>query len=135
MFDIYIKNKEIKIIDDEKIVLIIGTGGKYEWEILTNDMKKFNVKKKSSKIIKKLTKKKYFLKVHDNVWVNTRFFKEKNTFALDNIREHISKKNSIKSNTCCYTAKCPSHNNYECKWKQHYATSDDSDDTFYKKKF
>jgi len=127
MVYIYIKNKEIKKINDEEVVLIIGNKGKYEWEILTKDMKKFNVKKKSSKDVKKLTKKKYCLKVHENVWVNTCFFKKKdNTFTLDKIREHIREKNS---NTCCYTTKCPSH--CDPRWSQN--DNIDNEDVFYKK--
>ena len=163
MFFIYVKkNKKIK---DEDVVLIIvkETGKNRKYEIMTKDMKKFNVKKKSRKDVKNMTnrvtkKTDYFLKVKEDVWINTCFYKqekatvEKNTFLMDKIRKHeeVRKhqkelRKQEKNIFHCYVAKCPCCNcpdNVKTKWAQRYdinndinndINDDDEDDIFYKK--
>ena len=161
---IYIKNKSIKKVDDSKVVLIMikdtsKMGENRKYEIFTKDAKNFTVKKKSKKDVKNMTKrfpskKNYFLKVKEGVWINTEFLRreKETTFLMDKIREHEqTKRNTIKSNCCCYSDKCPFCDtplrlnttplSVKTKWaqryngegKSQYDGDDDNDALFYKK--
>jgi hypothetical protein len=167
MVYIYIKNKSIKKVDDSKVVLIVikdpsKMGKNRKYEIFTKDAKNFTVKKKSKIDVKNMTKrlsskKNYFLKVKEGVWINTEFLRreKETTFLMDKIREHEqTKRSAIKCNCCCYSAKCPSCGiplrlnstpmSVKTKWAHRYNGEgksrhdddepvDDNDALFYKK--
>lgn len=131
---IYIKSKNLKKINNEEIVLIIyNDNGKYE--IVTRNMNKFTVKKKSKKGIKKLTKTLSYLEVKEHLWINSKLFKNENTFLMEKIHGFYQKPVLITKKNC-YNC-CDYCNHYiKCKneGKDDNNNNEDNDDEmFYKK--